>query len=83
MILPSQIDVTLRGESSNFSRLTPKKIMKANEKMVDFFPMKMYGFPNIVVLQWLEHIWNHKNMFETRGRSSLRLLIIAPGQAAY
>ena len=26
-----------------------------------------YGFPctNTVELQWLEHLWNHKNMFET------------------
>ena len=27
--------------------------------------------PGTVVLQWLEHLWNHENMFET-----------APGQMA-
>ena len=33
-----------------------------------------------VKLQWLEHLWNHENMFETRiVQSSDRVLIIASG----
>ena len=31
-----------------------------------------------VELQWLKHLWNHENMFETG-----EVLIIAPDQEAY
>ena len=33
-----------------------------------------------VELQWLEYLWDFENMFETRGSSSLWVLIIAPAQ---
>ena len=41
--------------------------------------LKMYYQSyNTVELQWLEHPWNHENMFEA-GDFRARVLIIAPG----
>ena len=39
------------------------------------------ALPNTVELQWLEHLWNHKNMFRTEA-VELTSLIIATGQEA-
>ena len=35
-----------------------------------------------VELQWLEHLWNHENMFETGVVRVNEVLIIASGQEA-
>ena len=34
-----------------------------------------------IELQWLKHLWNHENMFET-GVVGAKELILAPGQEA-
>ena len=31
--------------------------------MAELFPLEVYPFT--VDLEWLEHIWNHENMFKT------------------
>ena len=40
------------------------------------------SLPYTVELQWLEHLWNHENMFETGVVRANEMLIIAPGQEA-
>ena len=33
--------------------------------MVELPPLKVYAFINTVELQWLEHLRNHENIFDT------------------
>ena len=57
----------IRSPRSKFFYFKNQSILKTEAKqMIELLPLKWYPFNlNTVELQWLMHLWNHENMFQT------------------